>query len=60
MKIDILTLFPEMFEPLKTSILGRALDKGLFEINLIILEIFLLISIRKLMIMFLVVEMVCL
>jgi len=35
MKIDILTLFPEMFEPLKTSILGRALDKGLFEINLI-------------------------
>ena len=35
MKIDILTLFPEMFEPLKTSILGRALDKELFELNLI-------------------------
>ena len=28
MKIDILTLFPEMFEPLKTSLLGKAQDKG--------------------------------
>lgn len=35
MKIDILTLFPEMFEPLKSSILGRALDKELFTLNLI-------------------------
>lgn len=35
MKIDILTLFPEMFEPLKESILGRALDNKLFELNLI-------------------------
>ena len=35
MKIDILTLFPEMFEPLKLSILGRALQKDLFELNLI-------------------------
>ena len=35
MKIDILTLFPEMFEPLKTSILGRALEKEIFELNLI-------------------------
>ena len=35
MKIDILTLFPEMFEPLKSSILGRALEKELFELNLI-------------------------
>ena len=35
MKIDILTLFPEMFEPLKQSILGRALENDLFEINLI-------------------------
>ena len=24
MKFDVLTLFPEMFEPLKTSIIGRA------------------------------------
>ena len=35
MKIDILTLFPEMFEPMKESILGRALEKNLFSINLI-------------------------
>lgn len=35
MKIDILTLFPEMFEPLKESILGRALENELFELNLI-------------------------
>lgn len=35
MKIDILTLFPEMFEPLKQSILGRAQEKNIFELNLI-------------------------
>lgn len=35
MKIDILTLFPEMFMPLKTSILKRAQDKNLIEINII-------------------------
>lgn len=35
MRIDILTLFPEMFEPLKESILGRALENNLFELNLI-------------------------
>ena len=35
MKIDILTLFPEMFSALKESILGRALDNGAFELNLI-------------------------
>ncbi len=34
MKIDILTLFPEMFTPVKTSILGRAVEKGILEINL--------------------------
>ena len=33
MKIDILTLFPEMFTPLKTSIIGRAVDDGKIEIN---------------------------
>ncbi len=32
MRIDILTLFPEMFAPLKTSILGRAVDSGKIEI----------------------------
>ncbi|MBE5757730.1 MAG: tRNA (guanosine(37)-N1)-methyltransferase TrmD [Clostridiales bacterium] len=35
MKIDILTLFPEMFAPLKESILGRAMEKDLFTLNLI-------------------------
>ena len=33
MKIDILTLFPEMFAPLKTSIIGRATTSGKLEIN---------------------------
>lgn len=33
MKIDILTLFPEMFAPLKHSIVGKAVDKGLLDIS---------------------------
>ena len=35
MRIDILTLFPEMFSPLSSSILKRAQDKDLIEINII-------------------------
>ena len=35
MRFDVLTLFPEMFEPLKQSILGRAIENNLIEINLI-------------------------
>lgn len=35
MKFDILTLFPEMFEPVKQSIIGKAIEKNLVEINLI-------------------------
>ncbi len=35
MRIDILTLFPEMFEPLKTSIIGRASKKNILEFNII-------------------------
>ena len=35
MKFDILTLFPEMFEPIKTSIIGKATEKGIIDINLI-------------------------
>ena len=35
MKFDILTLFPEMFEPLKHSIIQRAESKNLININLI-------------------------
>lgn len=34
MRIDILTLFPEMFAPLKTSIIGRAVDDGKIEIHI--------------------------
>ena len=33
MKIDILTLFPEMFAPLEASMMKRAQDKGLAEIG---------------------------
>ena len=33
MKIDILTLFPEMFVPLRESIIGRAVAGGKIEIN---------------------------
>lgn len=35
MKFDILTLFPEMFEPLKTSVIGKAVQKEQIVINLI-------------------------
>ncbi len=35
MKIDILTLFPEAFSPLKTSILARAEENGILEINIV-------------------------
>ena len=35
MKFDVLTLFPEMFEPIKQSIIGRAIEKNIVEINTI-------------------------
>ena len=35
MKINILTIFPGMFEPLKESMLGRAIDKGILEISVV-------------------------
>ena len=35
MKFDVLTLFPEMFEPLRESIIKRASEKDLININLI-------------------------
>jgi len=35
MKIDILTLFPEMFAPLYESILGRAQKQGKLQINIV-------------------------
>ncbi|MGI6257667.1 MAG: tRNA (guanosine(37)-N1)-methyltransferase TrmD [Anaerovoracaceae bacterium] len=34
MRIDVLTLFPSMFTAVKSSILGRAEDKGLLDISL--------------------------
>ena len=35
MKFDVLTLFPEMFVPLKESIIKRASEKNLIDINLV-------------------------
>ncbi len=35
MKIDILTLFPEMFSAMQESILGRAQKQGKIEINIV-------------------------
>ena len=35
MKINILTLFPEMFKPLEHSIIGKAQEKGIIEINIV-------------------------
>ena len=35
MQFDVLTLFPEMFEILDKSIIGRAKEKGLINVNLI-------------------------
>lgn len=35
MRIDILSLFPEMFMPLKTSLIERAVSNNILEINLI-------------------------
>ena len=34
MKIDILSLFPEMFSPLEHSIVGKAQEKGLLDISI--------------------------
>ncbi len=35
MKFDVLTLFPEMFTPMEQSIMGRAVEKNLLDINLV-------------------------
>lgn len=35
MKITILTLFPDMFAPLKESIIGRAAESGILNINIV-------------------------
>ena len=35
MKFDVLTLFPDMFNSMRESVIGRAIDKNLIEINAI-------------------------
>lgn len=35
MQFNVLTLFPEMFTSLQTSILGKAQEKGIININII-------------------------
>ena len=35
MKIDVLTIFPEMYAPLKESLVGKALEKGLAEVKIV-------------------------
>ncbi len=35
MKFDVLTLFPQMFQSLKESVIGKAIEKELIDINLI-------------------------
>ena len=40
MKIDCITIFPEMFTPMKQSIMGRAQSKGLMEFNTVYLRDF--------------------
>lgn len=47
MKFDVLTLFPEMFEPLKHSIIERASKQNLININLINIRVFRKTSIKK-------------
>ena len=33
MRIDVITIFPEYLEPLRVSLLGKAADRGLLEVN---------------------------
>ena len=40
MKINILTIFPEMLGPLKESMIGRAQDNGILEINIIDIRVY--------------------
>ncbi|HJX29924.1 MAG TPA: tRNA (guanosine(37)-N1)-methyltransferase TrmD, partial [Thermoanaerobaculia bacterium] len=35
MRVQVLTIFPELFEPfLRTSLIGRAIEKGVLEVRL--------------------------
>lgn len=35
MRVDVLTLFPDMFDTLHQSLLGKALEKGLWQLNIV-------------------------
>lgn len=35
MRVDVLTLFPDMFDTLHQSLLGKALEKGLWQLNVV-------------------------
>lgn len=35
MRIDIITIFPEYFEPLKVSLLGKAISSGIIKVNVV-------------------------
>ena len=35
MKINILTIFPDMLKPLTESMLGKAVEKGLLQFNIL-------------------------
>lgn len=35
MKIKVLTIFPEIYSPLGTSIIGKAIDKGAFSVDIV-------------------------
>lgn len=35
MKISVLTIFPEMYSPLKESLVGKALEKGLVQVDIV-------------------------
>ena len=39
MKFDFVTIFPQFFEPLKLSLIGKAQDKSLIEIGVHDLQI---------------------
>lgn len=56
MKFDVLTLFPDMFSSLGESIIGRARENKLIEINLINIRDFSKDKHKKLMILLMAVE----
>ena len=61
MRFDVLTLFPQMFEAvLGDSIIGRARENNILEMNFMIFVIFQPINIERLTIIRIAAEVVCL